>query len=105
MAYSDFSLRWVVKNFSLSLVESNFLPPVKQIEPSSYFAQFFERNLRLAIALNTEKVRSELLIMPTLVEVRDVLRERISLFSGEDFTVDESVGLNGVCDYILSQSP
>ena len=26
-------------------------------------------------------------------------------FSGEDFTVDESVGLNGTCDFLLSRSP
>ncbi len=26
-------------------------------------------------------------------------------FSGEDFTVDESLGLNGRCDFLISRSP
>ncbi|MGH9802328.1 MAG: hypothetical protein ACRD82_18340, partial [Blastocatellia bacterium] len=32
-------------------------------------------------------------------------RDRISLFSGLEFNVDESLGLRGRCDYILSESP
>lgn len=54
---------------------------------------------------NTEKVRSELLIAPILVELRKQTGRTISFFSGVDFTVDESQGLNGVCDYIISRSP
>ncbi len=27
------------------------------------------------------------------------------MFSGEDFTIDESIGLNGKCDFLLSRSP
>jgi hypothetical protein len=27
------------------------------------------------------------------------------LFSGEDFSIDESVGLNGIVDFLLSRSP
>jgi len=34
----------------------------------------------------------------------DLLNRQISLFSGEDFTVDETVGLNGMCDFLLSRS-
>jgi len=57
-----------------------------------------------ALAIQTEKARSELIIAPILVEVRRILDRRISLFSGVDFTVDPSQGLNGVCDYLISQS-
>jgi hypothetical protein len=31
--------------------------------------------------------------------------DSISLFSGEDFTVDRSLGLNGICDFLISRSP
>ena len=27
------------------------------------------------------------------------------MFSGEDFTVDISLGLNGICDFLISRSP
>jgi len=40
-----------------------------------------------------------------LVEVRSILHKQVSLFSGEEFNVDESVGLNGVCDFLFSGSP
>jgi hypothetical protein len=33
------------------------------------------------------------------------LVDSISLFSGEDFTVDRSLGLNGICDFLISRSP
>ncbi len=38
------------------------------------------------------------------MEVRKILKQRISFFSGEEFNVDESVGLNGTCDFSLSRS-
>jgi hypothetical protein len=36
--------------------------------------------------------------------VRRILDRKISLFSGEDFTIDEAVGLNGVFDFLLARS-
>jgi hypothetical protein len=105
MAYSDFSLRKVKQDFGLTVNQSIFLPLIEPVSPGAYFAQYFERNLRLAIALSTEKARSELLISPILMEVRDLLNEQISLFSGEEFNVEPEVGLNGVCDYLISRSP
>ena len=105
MAYSDFTLRKVKNDFSLKLVETGqFLADFSSVQPSDYLAQTLERNLSMAIAVGTEKARSELLISPILVEVRERLQRRISLFSGTDFTVDASVGLNGICDFLISQS-
>ncbi|MGB3507683.1 MAG: hypothetical protein WBA93_00220 [Microcoleaceae cyanobacterium] len=43
-------------------------------------------------------------IYPMLLEVRRQLDRKVSLFSGEEFNVDESVGLNGVCDFLLTRS-
>ncbi len=34
-----------------------------------------------------------------------MLGKRFSLFSGIDFTVDSSLGLNGECDFLFSKSP
>ncbi len=60
---------------------------------------------RFSSILASEKARSEGIIYPILLEVRRILNRQISLFSGEDFTVDEAVGLNGICDFLLSRSP
>jgi len=39
------------------------------------------------------------------VEVRRILNRKVSLFSGTDFNVDETLGLTGYCDFIMSSSP
>ncbi|NMG09587.1 hypothetical protein [Brasilonema sp. UFV-L1] len=105
MAYSDFSLRKVSQDFKLTLTQGTFLCEYQLISPSAYLAQFLEKSLPLAIALGTEKARSEMIICPILIEVREILQREISLFSGIDFTVDQSLGLNGVCDFVISRSP
>ena len=64
-----------------------------------------QESIPLAIAMGSEKARSELIISPILFEVRKILDRKISFFSGEEFTVDASVGLNGVCDFLISRSP
>ena len=40
-----------------------------------------------------------------LLEARRQVQRRVSLFSGVEFTVDQSRGLNGVCDFLFSLSP
>lgn len=105
MSYSQFSLSKVKQDFSLTTIEGvRFFPDIPPLEPSHLLTEILTENLPLA-AVGSEKARSELLISPVLVEVRRLLNRQVSLFSGEDFTVDESLGLNGVCDFLLSQSP
>ncbi len=106
MSYSDFTLRRVKQDFNLKIVEeTTFLTSIEPQQPSPFLANFLDKYLPLALALNTEKARSEMLICPILLEVKDIFQHQISLFSGNDFTVDQSVGLNGVCDFLISRSP
>ncbi len=106
MAYSDFSLRKVKQEFNLMLIEGGrFLPEIEAIAPSPYLAEFLSESIPLASATGSEKARSELIISPILLEVRKILNRQISLFSGEEFTVDSDAGLSGVCDFLLSRSP
>uniref|UniRef100_UPI004055E3D5 hypothetical protein n=1 Tax=Candidatus Electronema sp. TaxID=2698783 RepID=UPI004055E3D5 len=105
MAYSDFTLKKVKAEFQLKTVESvSLFDEVPEAEISSYLAATLARNVQLALSINTEKARSELIIINILVEAKEMLAESISLFSGIDFTVDRERGLSGFCDYILSQS-
>jgi hypothetical protein len=105
MAYSDFTLKKVKAEFQLKTVESvSLFDEVPEAEISSYLAATLTRNVQLALSINTEKARSELIIINILVEAKEMLTESISLFSGIDFTVDRERGLSGFCDYILSQS-
>lgn len=107
MPYSQFSLPRVIQDFNLTLVEGGSFFPLMEtdVTVSPYLAEYLQRHLQLAIALNTEKARSELIICPLLLAVKEALQNRISLFSGEEFNVDAEAGLTGVCDFILSLSP
>jgi len=107
MSYSQFkTLSSVQDAFGLETEEGvRFLPDLDPISPSETLKNFLSDGLHLAIATGSEKARSEFIISPVLLEVRHILDRKISLFSGEDFTVDESVGLNGTCDFLLSRSP
>ncbi len=106
MAYSDFTLRKAKEDLKLNLVEGGrFLPKIDPIIPNPYLAEFLQESLPLAVAMGSEKARSELIISPILFEVRKLFDRQISFFSGEDFTVDAAAGLSGVCDFLISRSP
>lgn len=106
MDYNDFSsIGKVKKAFDLTTVENvRFMPAIEPIAPSSTLVEFLQESLPLAVATGSEKARSELIISPVLLEVRKIMERQISLFSGESFDVDESVGLNGRCDFLISRS-
>lgn len=106
MAYSDFKIADVTRRFHLTLDENVDLHSgTSSVSVSPWLIETLHETLSLALAINTEKVRSELLIAPILVELRKQTGRSTSLFSGVEFSVDEKQGLNGVCDYIISQSP
>lgn len=106
MAYSDFtSLAKAKKTFDLEIVEQSDLFATQLARTSSaHLTETLRYNLPLALASNSEKARSELLIMPILLEVRKQLNAGFSLFSGVEFNVDEQQGLTGYCDFILSSA-
>ncbi|MGF2034577.1 MAG: hypothetical protein RMZ43_004485 [Nostoc sp. CmiVER01] len=106
MSYREFSLRKVKQDFNLTLVEGGrFLPPIEPISPSPLLAEFLAESIQLAIAMGSEKARSELIISPILFEVRKILNRKISFFSGEEFNVEPEAGLAGFCDFLISLSP
>jgi hypothetical protein len=106
MLYSQFSINKVKQDFHLKTVEGvRFFPGlIEPIAPSPKLLAILE-DIPWAIAVDTEKARSEVIINPFLLEVRRILDRQISVFSGEEFNVDVSVGLNGVCDFLISRSP
>lgn len=105
MAYSEFTLKKVKSEFNLPIIENlSLFADVTPLKMSDYLQQTLQRNVPLALAINTEKARSELIIINILLEIKDRFPEQISLFSGIDFNVDKNLGLTGFCDYIFSAS-
>jgi hypothetical protein len=106
MAYSDFDLRQARERFGLSLEEGQDLfvaAPEAAISPP--LRALLDEWAPAALAMNTEKARSEMIIAPILMEAVRLSGRRLSLFSGITFDVDRDRGLTGSCDYILTRSP
>ena len=106
MPYSKFTLPQVVENFQLTLVEGDrFLQDIPPVQPSSLLAQILKDTLPWAIAVSSDKARSEGIINPVLLEVKRQLAGKISVFSGEEFSVQPDVDLTGDVDFLISRSP
>lgn len=105
MSYSDFTLKQVQREFTLEIIEKlGIFSTIDPLPISPYFAETLEENIPLAVSINTEKAKSELIIANVLIEVRKKFERKISFFSGVEFTIDRDKGLNGQCDFILSLS-
>jgi len=105
LSYQKFTLQKAVELFELKTVASEKLfDGVVAQPPSPLLAETLQDNIPLALAIGTEKAKSELIVMPILVEVRKLADQKISLFSGIEFNVDAGLGLKGVCDFLISKS-
>lgn len=105
LSYSNFTLENAQKNFELTLEENQDLfDEIQPVKPSEILTTILREYIPLATAINTEKARSELLISQILADVRRQLNYQISLFSGTEFNVEEELGLQGYCDFLLSFS-
>lgn len=106
MPYSSFSFEQIkLLGIRIEHRAGLFSDTVSAEVPESFYHEMQEDSVPLALANNTEKARSELIISPVLLQLRKIENRKISLFSGIDFNVDEEKGLKGACDFIISLSP
>lgn len=106
MAYSTFTNLEIKARFG---VEQVFLDELFTGVPPQPASELLRQNLAegvpFALIQGSEKARSEFIIAPVMLELHRQFRERISIFSGMDFTVAPEQGLNGICDFVISRSP
>ena len=100
MAYSDFTLISDLEDrFGIIQKRKNIFPNPTSLFPSDRLLWDLE-DAEL-VPINTEKAKSEHLIVPILKEILRKNRN-FSYFSGFQFDVDKERGLAGFCDYIFS---
>jgi hypothetical protein len=106
MSYSQFTTIAKVRDaFGLKIVEAvACLGQFPVVQPAPGLLEYLSETLPIVATSGSEKARSEGIIYPVLLEARRLLDRQVGLFSGEDFTVDESQGLNGVCDFLMTRS-
>ena len=107
MAYSNSTLSEVKKTFQIveTAESADLFSHIEPAVPSPVLTAVLERNMQVALAVNTAKAKSELIIANLLIELREKFDRRISVFSGIDFNVDAEAGLTGTCDFLVSLSP
>ena len=70
MAYSDFTLEDIKKKFQLLIREHlNVFSHVENVDVSDTLQTILQEYVPLALAINTEKSRSELMIAPVLADI------------------------------------
>jgi hypothetical protein len=106
MAYSDFTFELLRERFQIEYREvMGLFEPLPAVAPSAFLTMAIERGLPIALGRGREKARSEMLVAPILMEIREHLNRQISVFSGPEFNVDRKLGLAGFCDFLLARSP
>lgn len=103
MAFSDFTFPQVLQDLGLTLDEADLFSPVPALSLREDFLATVTEGASVALAVNTEKAKSEFIIAPVLLEVRRLCRGAIGLFSGVALDVDPAKGLTGVCDFLLTK--
>ena len=99
-SYSNFTTFEDVKSLGLNVKRRRLFDTITPVEPSAFLIQTLTSNQE--IPMESEKAKSELLITPILSEIRIQSARRFTFFSGYQFNVDNSRGLKGFCDYIIS---
>src|SRR4051794_3951390 len=102
MAFGDFTLKAAQEWFGLTTDErTDLFAAVDPVGVPDRLREMLERWAPTALAMNTEKARSEFIIAPILMESVSLLGDQVGLFSGVSFDVDKDQGLNGACDFLL----
>jgi hypothetical protein len=78
------------------------LSPIPELVPSDWLIMTLEMNQ--SIPMKNEKAKSELIVMPILVEMW-AKNQNFKPLSGLSLNVDSAKGLKGRCDFLVSANP
>ncbi len=105
MAFSDFDLKTACERFGLTTDEGqDVYAGTPALDVPARLREILDEWAPAALAMNTEKARSEMIIAPILMEAVRLARPPVGLFSGVAFDVDKEQGLSGACDYLITRS-
>ena len=103
MAFRDFTFPEVLRDLGLRVHDADLYSAVASAVVRPEIEAFVREGVNLALAIGTEKAKSEFIIAPVLLELRHAVGPSLSLFSGVEWTFDLARGLNGYCDYVLTR--
>jgi hypothetical protein len=101
MAYTNFTLDDLESKFGVKNQVVHLFSSFEFVVPSQKLNEELEESAELPV--RSEKAKSELIVFPILKEIRRQNDKFFTIYSGEFLNVDESIGLNGECDFILTK--
>lgn len=103
MPYSDFTLEQVAEKLGVTTRPAHLFKGEPPVEVPADLSLILSK--RTALALISEKARSEAIVAPILWSVRDLSPSELAIFSGQRVDIDPTLGLMGECDFLLSLAP
>jgi hypothetical protein len=102
MAFTDFTLETVETELGVAPRPGILFPTLPDASAPAWLTDGLARGMELALV--SEKARSEFIVAPLLLGVRELSGGRISILSGQRLDVDAERRLLGECDFILALS-
>ena len=102
MAFTDFTLEAVETELGVTARLGVVFPDLPAMSAPVWLIEGLARGRELALV--SEKARSEFIVAPVLLGVRELSGGRLSILSGQRLDVDPERRLLGECDFILALS-
>ena len=102
MAFTDFTLETVETELGIIPRPGPLFPALPVASVPAWLTGALARGMESALV--SEKARSEFIVAPILLAVRELSGGRIAILSGQRLDVDAARRLLGECDFILALS-
>src|SRR3954466_14865633 len=102
MAYTAFTLETAEAELGVTARPGILFADVKPLPVPAWLQDLLARGMRLALI--SEKARSEFIVAPVLLAVRELSGDRVAILSGQRLDVAPARRLVGECDFILALS-
>lgn len=101
MAYTDFTLKDLELKFGIKNKVEPLFPKFEPIIPSDWLKLTLFKSSK--IRARSEKAKSETIVFPILLELKENNDEFLTIYSGDNLIADENSGLKGECDFIITR--
>lgn len=102
MSYTTFTARQLERQFNIKYNAKHLFVDTDAVNSTPWLLEAIKRAMN--IGFGSEKSRSERLVSPVLTELSTLNENNFTIYSGLNLDVDETEGLRGECDFILSFS-
>jgi len=101
MAYTDFTLKNLEIKFGIKNIVETIFPKLEPTMPSNWLNETLLKTSK--IRARSEKAKSETIVFPILLELKERNEDFLTIYSGDNLVADEDNGLKGECDFIITR--